>query len=65
MPKTSPKRKPRTREQQLVHLHGALSKLVVLAEAAAELHVAASSAAMAIAEVVEELDGLMEAKPRR
>ena len=63
-PKTKLK-KPRSREQQLAHLNAALSKLVVLSEAAADLHLAASQTAMAIAELLEELNGLREAKPRR
>ena len=38
------------------HLHKALSKMVTLAEAAAELHLAASMTAAAIAELLEEME---------
>ena len=52
------KPKKRTPEEQIVHLHRTLSKMVVLAEAAAELHVAASQAASAIAELLAEIEDL-------
>ncbi len=47
------------------HLHKALSRLVSLAEAAAELHVAAAATATAIAELVDSMQDLQEAKPKK
>lgn len=52
------KRTKRTPEERTEHLHRALSKLIVLAEAAAELHVAASMTAAAIAELLDEMEAL-------
>jgi hypothetical protein len=52
------KRRTRTPQERMEHLHKALSKLVILAEAAAELHVAASLTAAAIAELLEEMEAL-------
>ena len=47
------------------YLHRALSRLVTLAEAAAELHVAAAATASAIAELVDSMTDLQEAKPKK
>jgi len=60
-----PRRKPRSREQQRLHLSAALGSLVTLAEAAAELHVAASRVACAMSEVLDEMGAFEEARPGR
>ena len=60
------KRKPqKSREEQVKQLAIAVSGLVVLAEAAAELHMSASTCATVLAELVEDLRLMQEAKPRK
>ena len=59
-----PKRKARSREEQRIHLGHVLSSLVELAEVAAELHVVASRTACVVADLVDELSAIEEAKPR-
>jgi hypothetical protein len=47
------------------HLRKALSRLVTLAEAAAELHVASAATATAIAELLDTMHEIQEAKPTK
>lgn len=63
-PKSKPKRRPRSRDEQLAHLGQALSTLVVLAESAAELHCAAARTACVISDLLDELNAIEESKPR-
>jgi len=58
-------KKRKGRDEQLRLLQVCTNDLVVLAEAAAELHVAAASTAAALAELVHNLMEAQEAKPRR
>lgn len=55
----------KSREEQVKQLAIAVSRLVVLAEAAAELHMSASTCATVLAELVEAMQEMQEAKPRK